>query len=72
MPNIASSKNYKKAVNITLECGKIMRFPVVKMKDTIENKIITIRGFQIMAEGGMADLYEAKNRTLKQTVKRNI
>ena len=51
---------------------------VFYMKDNIaqitkvQNKILTIRGLQVMLDRDLAVLYETETRTLKQAVKRNI
>ena len=41
-------------------------------KQTIQNKIYTIRGFQIMIDRDLADLYEVQTKRLNEQVKRNI
>ena len=38
----------------------------------IQNKILTIRGQQIMLDKDLAELYQVENRALKQAIKRNI
>lgn len=38
----------------------------------IQNKIFVIRGFRVMLDFQLADLYEVETRTLNQAVKRNI
>lgn len=38
----------------------------------IAEKILTIRGVQVMLDRDLAELYETETRTLKQSVKRNI
>jgi hypothetical protein len=38
----------------------------------IDEKILTIRGVQVMLDRDLAELYETETRTLKQSVKRNI
>ena len=40
--------------------------------DAIENKIMTIRGMQVMFDRDLAILYNVENRVLNQTVSRNI
>jgi hypothetical protein len=45
---------------------------VIRNTDTIENKIHTVRGQQIMLDRDLATLYQTDTRTLKQSVKRNI
>lgn len=40
--------------------------------DAIENKIMTIRGMQVMFDRDLAILYDVENRVLNQTVSRNI
>ena len=40
--------------------------------DAIENKIMTIRGKQVMLDRDLAILYDVENRVLNQTVSRNI
>ncbi|MDF1579816.1 MAG: ORF6N domain-containing protein [Desulfuromonadales bacterium] len=39
--------------------------------ESIENQIFTIRGFQVMLDRDLAELYGVENRALKQAVKRN-
>jgi len=41
-------------------------------KLNIQNKILTIRGQQIMLDKDLAELYQVENRALKQAIKRNI
>lgn len=41
-------------------------------EQTIENKICTIRGMQVMLDRDLAELYGVETRALKQAVKRNI
>lgn len=41
-------------------------------KQTIQNKIYTIRGFQVMIDRDLADLYEVQTKRLNEQVKRNI
>ncbi len=41
-------------------------------KESIQNKIFTIRGFQVLLDKDLAELYQVETRTLKQAVKRNI
>ena len=38
----------------------------------IQNKIYELRGMRVMLDFDLAQLYDVENRTLKQTVKRNI
>ncbi|MFA7084816.1 MAG: ORF6N domain-containing protein [Arcobacteraceae bacterium] len=45
---------------------------VLSNKNSIENKIYTIRGVQVMLDRDLALLYDVETRTLKQAVKRNI
>jgi len=40
--------------------------------DAIENKIMTIRGMQVMFDRDLAILYDVENRVLNQAVSRNI
>jgi hypothetical protein len=40
--------------------------------DPIENKILSIKGLQVMLDRDLAFLYQTDTRTLKQSVKRNI
>ena len=40
--------------------------------NSIAEKILTIRGMQVMLDRDLAELYETETRTLKQSVKRNI
>ena len=40
--------------------------------ETIEQKILLIRGQKVMLDRDLANLYEVEVRTLVQTVKRNI
>jgi hypothetical protein len=39
---------------------------------TIQSKIYEIRGFKVMLDFNLAELYEVETRALKQSVKRNI
>ena len=39
---------------------------------TIQDKIYTIRGVQVMVDRDLAELYNVETRALKQAVKRNI
>ena len=39
---------------------------------TIENKIFTIRGVQVMLDRDLAELYEVETKVLNQAWKRNI
>ena len=41
-------------------------------KLNIQNKILTIRGQQVMLDKDLAELYQVENRALKQAIKRNI
>lgn len=41
-------------------------------EQTIQNKICTIRGMQVMLDRDLAELYGVETRALKQAVKRNI
>ncbi len=41
-------------------------------EETIKNKIYSIRGFQVMLDRDLAELYGLETRALKQAVKRNI
>ena len=41
-------------------------------EQTIQNKICTIRGMQVMIDRDLAELYGVETRALKQAVKRNI
>jgi len=50
----------------------IMNELVLSNKNSIENKIYTIRGVQVMLDRDLALLYDVETRTLKQAVKRNI
>ena len=40
--------------------------------ETIEQKILLIRGQKVMLDRDLANLYEVEVRTLVQTVKRNL
>ena len=40
--------------------------------ETIENKIMTIRGKQVMVDRDLAYLYEVETRVLNQAVSRNM
>jgi hypothetical protein len=40
--------------------------------ETIENKIMTIRGKQVMLDRDLAYLYKVETRVVNQAVKRNI
>ncbi|MBO4670621.1 MAG: ORF6N domain-containing protein [Bacteroidales bacterium] len=40
--------------------------------DSIENRIITIRGVQVILDRDLADLYGVETRALNQAVSRNI
>lgn len=39
---------------------------------TIQDKIYTIRGMQVMVDKDLAELYEVETKVLNQAVKRNI
>ncbi|OOG78636.1 ORF6N domain-containing protein [Algoriphagus sp. A40] len=39
---------------------------------TIENRIYTIRGVQVMLDSDLAELYQVETRTINQAVKRNL
>ena len=41
-------------------------------EETIKNKIYSIRGFQVMLDRDLAEMYGVETRALKQAVKRNI
>jgi formaldehyde-activating enzyme involved in methanogenesis len=41
-------------------------------EESIQNKIYTIRGVQVMLDRDLAKLYNVETRVLKQAVKRNI
>jgi hypothetical protein len=45
---------------------------VIKNTDTIENKIYTVGGLQVMLDRDLATLYDVETRVLNQAVKRNI
>ena len=38
----------------------------------IQNKVFTVRGYKVMLDFDLAELYEIETRTLKQTVRRNM
>jgi len=38
----------------------------------IQNKVFTIRGYKVMLDFDLAELYEIETRTLKQAVRRNM
>lgn len=38
----------------------------------IQNKIFEVRGFRVILDYHLAELYQVKTRALKQAVKRNI
>ncbi len=40
--------------------------------DAIKNKILSVRGFQVMLDGQLASLYGVETRAVNQSVKRNI
>ena len=40
--------------------------------DAIENKILFVRGMQVMLDGQLASLYGVETRSSNQAVKRNI
>jgi len=40
--------------------------------DAIKNKILSVRGFQVILDGQLASLYGVETRALNQAVKRNI
>lgn len=42
------------------------------LSDKIENKIFTIRGFHIMVDRDLAEIYKVETKVLNQAVKRNI
>ena len=39
---------------------------------SIENRILTIRGHQVMVDRDLAELYQVETKVLNQAVKRNI
>lgn len=41
-------------------------------EETIKNKIFTIRGFQVMMDKDLAELYQVESKRLNEQVKRNI
>ena len=41
-------------------------------EQTVQNKIYTIRGVQVMLERDLASLYQVETKALNQAVKRNI
>lgn len=41
-------------------------------EETIKNKIYTIRGFQVMLDSDLAELYCVESKRLNEQVKRNI
>jgi len=41
-------------------------------KETIQNKIYTIRGLQVMLDKDLAELYQVETKVFNQAVKRNI
>ena len=42
------------------------------IKETIQDKIFTIRGIQVMLDSDLAELYQVETRVFNQAVKRNI
>jgi len=42
------------------------------LSDKIENKIFIIRGFHIMVDRDLAEIYKVETKVLNQAVKRNI
>ena len=40
--------------------------------DTIQNKIFSVRGIQVMLDSDLAELYQVETKALNQAVKRNI
>lgn len=40
--------------------------------DNIQNKILTVRGLQVMLDSDLAQLYQVETKTLNQAVKRNV
>ncbi len=45
---------------------------VIKFEESIRNRIFSIRGFQVMLDRDLAELYGVETRVLNQAVKRNI
>ncbi|WP_029408446.1 ORF6N domain-containing protein [Thiomicrorhabdus sp. Milos-T2] len=45
---------------------------LVVQAETIQDKIFTIRGMQVMLDSDLAELYEVETKVLNQAVKRNI
>jgi len=45
---------------------------VIVSEESIQNKIYTIRGMQVMLDRDLAQLYQVETRALKQAVKRNM
>ena len=44
----------------------------IKSQEEIENRIFTIRDFQVMIDRDLAEMYEVETKVLNQAVKRNI
>lgn len=49
-----------------------MNHQIIANTQTIQNKIHTIRGVEVMIDRDLAELYDVETRALKQAVKRNI
>ncbi len=44
----------------------------IKSQEEIENRIFTIRDFQVMIDRDLAEMYEVQTKVMNQAVKRNI
>lgn len=53
-------------IKITMEQNSLATIPDIK------NKILTVRGIQVMVDRDLAFLYKVETRTLNQAVKRNV
>lgn len=45
---------------------------LITTPDAIESKIFVVRGYRIMFDFDLANLYEVETRVLKQSVRRNL
>ena len=45
---------------------------LVASKETIQNKIYTVRAMQVMLDSDLADLYQVETKQLNRTIARNL
>jgi hypothetical protein len=49
-----------------------MESKLITLKHHLENRIVTLRGVQVLLDRDLAVLYEVETKVLNQAVKRNI